>query len=81
MLTESRVRRFHVRFAGATPTPDDLAGATVVAHTDGAISFEVTGSVDRVVKTLARFEVTDLTVDEPSLEDAFLRYYDQDAAT
>ncbi len=77
VLTESRVRRFHARFAGATPTPDDLKGATVVSRADDAISFEVTGSVDRVVKTLARFEVTDLTIDEPSLEDAFLRYYDR----
>ncbi len=79
VLTESRVRRFHARFAGPTPTDDDLEGATVVSRIDGAISFEVTGSVDRVIKTLARFEVTDLTVDEPSLEDAFLRYYDQQA--
>ena len=30
---------------------------------------------------MARYEVTDLTVDEPSLEDAFLRYYDQRAET
>lgn len=81
VLTETRVRRFHARFEGPTPTDDEIKGATVVSRTDAAISFEVTGSVDRVIKTLARFEVTDLTVDEPSLEDAFLRYYDQQAET
>ncbi|MDE2990427.1 MAG: ABC transporter ATP-binding protein [Chloroflexota bacterium] len=81
VLTESRVRRFHARFAGATPTEVDLEGATVVSRTDDTISFEVSGSVDRVIKTLAGFEVTDLTVDEPSLEDAFLRYYDQQDQT
>ncbi len=28
---------------------------------------------------LARFRVTDLTIDEPSLEDVFLRFYDRRA--
>ena len=76
-LIESRVRRFHVRFSGPAPTADDLEGATLVACAEDEISFDVTGSVDRVIKTLARFEITDLTIDEPSLEDAFLRFYDR----
>ena len=76
-LIESRVRRFHVRFTGPAPTDDDLEGTTLVTRAEEEISFDVTGSVDRVIKTLARFEVTDLTIDEPSLEDAFLRFYDR----
>jgi ABC-2 type transport system ATP-binding protein len=76
-LTESRVRRFCARFAGPLPNDADLEGATVVVRGAEEISFDVTGSVDHVVKNLARFQVIDLAIEEPSLEDIFLRFYDQ----
>ena len=31
--------------------------------------------VDAIIKALGRFEVTDLSTEEPTLEEAFLRYY------
>ena len=34
------------------------------------------GSLDRLVKAAARYEVTNLVIHEADLEDLFLRYYE-----
>ncbi len=74
-LTAARLRRFTVRFGGAPPSDDELPGATVLERRDHELEFEVSGSTDAVIKTLARYEILDLVTDEPSLEDVFLRFY------
>ena len=74
-LTVARLRRFTARFGGAPPTDDELPGATVLERRDHELEFEVSGSTDAIIKTLARYEVLDLVTDEPNLEDVFLRFY------
>ena len=81
LLTQRRVRRFRASFNGAVPTGADLNGATLVSCGQGEVVFEVTGSVDSVVKALAGFEVLDLSIDEPTLEEVFLRLYHQRGET
>jgi ABC-2 type transport system ATP-binding protein len=39
------------------------------------LRLRVSGSVDPVIKTAARYEVVDLQSHEPSLEDVFLTFY------
>jgi ABC-2 type transport system ATP-binding protein len=45
-----------------------------------AVRIAIQGSADAVIKTAARYPVLSLTSYEPSLEDIFLRYYENDAA-
>ncbi len=42
-----------------------------------ALHFEVSGSLNPVVATLAAAELTDLSIREPSLEELFLSFYEQ----
>ena len=40
-----------------------------------ALTFNVSGGLDAVVKLAAQHQVTDIEVTHPSLEELFLRYY------
>jgi len=39
-------------------------------------SFSYGGSIDQLIKTLARYTIDDLRIEDPSLEDRFLHYYE-----
>jgi ABC-2 type transport system ATP-binding protein len=61
---------------------DGLPGATVRRDVDGwDVQFEVTGSVNPVVRALAELDLVDLSVREPDLDEVFLSFYEgsQDA--
>ena len=80
-LKARAIRRMEVIFA--TPPPvevfENVAGVRDLT-VDGSIArFTIDGSVDTLIKTSARFEVTDIVSDEADLEEIFLSYYeDQD---
>lgn len=46
----------------------------------GTVTFAVQGSVDPLIKTLARYEVLRLTAEEAPLEQVFLQFYERPAA-
>jgi len=76
-LKERAVHRVEVRFAQPV-NPDAFPGLTGVHDltVDGAIlRCIVTGSMDALVKAIARFEVERITSNEPDLEAIFLSYY------
>jgi ABC-2 type transport system ATP-binding protein len=80
-LKNRAVRHLRVRFAAEVPHErwTDIPGVSQVAIEDAGARFVVEGSLDALVKVLARHEVTDLISEEPDLEEVFLSYYsDQD---
>ncbi len=79
-LIQARVRRFTARFAGPAPPDGALPDARVLARRDSELEFELAGSMDAVVKGLARYEVVDFFTAEPTLEEIFLRYYGEEAS-
>ncbi len=79
---------------GATGRPDDLGalrripGVVDLAPANhgtpagpgvGAVTFTVRGSVDPLIKTLARYEVLHLSAEEAPLEEVFLQFYETPA--
>ena len=74
-LTEARVRHLTVTFAQAPPADLAIPGATDLHLQDNQAEFTVRGSIDQILKTLARYTVVDLSINEPSLEEIFLRHY------
>jgi hypothetical protein len=56
----------------------DLPGVREVTAIDSGLAFyvdESAGTLDRVIKRAAEFEVTGLRYEQASLEDIFLTYY------
>ncbi len=92
VATVSALRESAVRQARITVSPADAAplaaalsrveGVTLDGSTDSADRTTVTATVDThvdaFVKALAGVPLLDLTVEEPDLEAAVLRYYDGD---
>ena len=76
-LREQARQRISLRVAGAADAAPFAAIPEVVeAAAEGdVVRLVVEGSVDRVMKAAARFEVVRISVDEADLEDVFLGYY------
>ena len=74
-LTAARVRRLTVTIAGAQRPDLEVPGVSEIKFLDNQVQLNVQGSVDPVLKALAQYTVLDLSIDEPTLEDIFLRHY------
>lgn len=77
-LINRALRRASIRFK----QPVDIAplanvpGVTVLSQDDGtSVLLQVKGEMDRLVKALTAFPVSDLETERPSLEEVFLAYY------
>jgi ABC-2 type transport system ATP-binding protein len=83
-LRRIAVQGLEIEFGGSPPTPDVLRAVPGVKEVtvDGArwlVSFA--GSADPIVKVLASYEVRAIRGREADLEDVFLRFYQEDAAS
>jgi polyether ionophore transport system ATP-binding protein len=65
-----------VTFDGAPPTLPTLPGVKVAASGPSSLAFEVSGSVDPLIRALAPYHIATLESREPSLEEIFLHHYD-----
>jgi ABC-2 type transport system ATP-binding protein len=80
-LRQQARHRMDIRVAGPADTSAFSTIPEVVeASADGQlIHLVVEGSVDRVVKAAARFDVVRVVTHEADLEDVFLAYYEEDS--
>jgi ABC-2 type transport system ATP-binding protein len=77
-LKERAVRRVEVRLAEPVPGLERLRGVPGVralALGDGIVRLDVEGSMDALVKELAKLPVQTLTSEPPELDEIFLSYY------
>jgi ABC-2 type transport system ATP-binding protein len=73
-------RRLEVQFGG--PVPSDafagVPGLHNIEFRNGVARLDVEGSMDKIVKVLAQYEVTSMVSHEPDLEEIFMEYYRKD---
>ncbi|HEU0023104.1 MAG TPA: ABC transporter ATP-binding protein [Thermoleophilaceae bacterium] len=82
-LKQRAVRRVEVRLRAAdgdTARLRDVPGVRDLAVSDGVIRLHVEGSMDALVKELARLPVQTLTSETPELDEIFLSYYERPEA-
>jgi ABC-2 type transport system ATP-binding protein len=78
-LLHRAVRRVRIRFR----TPVDagplarVPGVKVLGQDGAAVSCQVEGEMDALIKTLAGYAVSDFETERPSLEEVFLTYYEE----
>ena len=68
--------RVEATFEGAPPAIGELPGIDMTRAGEHTLRFQVSGSVDPLLKELAKHKVVSLTSREPSLEEIFLHHYD-----
>jgi ABC-2 type transport system ATP-binding protein len=77
-LKQRALRRVEVRLAAPVPGVErlqDVPGVRSVSLGDGVVRLVVEGSMDALVKELARLPVQTLTSEAPELDEIFLSYY------
>jgi len=76
-LKQRAVRHVEVRFTGAAPGEElgRIPGVRDVVAKDGVVRLRIEGSMDALIKELARHPVQTLTSEEPELDEIFLAYY------
>ena len=78
-IVQKAFHRFEARIADDFTAEEfqSVPGVAAVSVSGDAVTFDVIGSPDAVIKTLARHSVTKLFTHESALEDVFLAYYSE----
>ena len=66
-------------YVGTPPRLEGIPGVQDVQIADGAIRLQISGSTDALIKALAAAEVPSIQLREPSLDELFHAYYEDDA--
>ncbi len=78
-LQQNNYKRIYV---AARAIPDgyfDLPGVTNLEPVDGGVRFFFKGDIDAIVARISALDLSDVTIEEPTLEEIFMHYYEQAA--
>lgn len=74
-LRKDNYKKVRVTADGADQQHFALDGVTNLAREDGSINFFFKGDINVILRTLSETEVSDVTIEEPTLEEIFMHYY------
>ena len=75
-LQQNNYKKVRVAAEGLAQGAFDLPGVTNLLPEDGAVSFFFKGDINLVLRQLQPIQVADITIEEPTLEEIFMHYYE-----
>ncbi len=75
-LQQNNYKKITVTVEGLDPDFFNLPGVTNLQTEDGTVHFFFKGEINAVVQKLSGVPLTDLTIEEPTLEEIFMHYYE-----
>jgi ABC-2 type transport system ATP-binding protein len=75
-LQKNNYKKVRVTAEGLKPADVKLSGVTNVQSDNGTVSFFFKGDINAVVKKLGDLKLDDVTIEEPTLEEIFMHYYE-----
>lgn len=75
-LQQNNYKKVRVAADGLQAAHFDLPGVTNLEHQNGAVRFFYKGDINAVVGKLGALRVSDVTIEEPTLEEIFMHYYE-----
>jgi ABC-2 type transport system ATP-binding protein len=75
-LQKNNYKKVRVTAAGLKPADLKIAGSTNLQSEDGTVSFFFKGDINAVLKKLGGLKLEDVTIEEPTLEEIFMHYYE-----
>jgi ABC-2 type transport system ATP-binding protein len=75
-LQQNNYKKLRVTGEGLKPADFKLAGVTNVQSDNGTTSFFFKGDINAVLKKLSGMKLEDVSIEEPSLEEIFMHYYE-----
>jgi ABC-2 type transport system ATP-binding protein len=75
-LQKNNYKKVRVTADGLKPADFKLAGVTNVQADNGTTSFFFKGDINVVLKKISGLKLDDVTIEEPTLEEIFMHYYE-----
>jgi ABC-2 type transport system ATP-binding protein len=75
-LQKNNYKKVQVTAKGLTPTDFDLPGVTNLQVENSMLHFFFKGDINIVLKKISGLKVADVTIEEPTLEEIFMHYYE-----
>lgn len=75
-LQQNNYKKVRVAAPGIDPASFTLPGATNVEQHDSAVRFFFKGDINAVLHKIGEMTVSDVTIEEPTLEEIFMHYYE-----
>lgn len=75
-LQQNNYKKVRVTAGGLTPASFNLPGVTNVQTDNGTLSFFFKGDINSVLQKFSGIQVADVTIEEPTLEEIFMHYYE-----
>ena len=74
-LQKNNYKKIRV-LSGHAPANFEISGVNNLQQEDGWIQFFYSGDINRVLQRVSDFEIEDLSIEEPTLEEIFMHYYE-----
>jgi ABC-2 type transport system ATP-binding protein len=75
-LQQNNYKKVKVTADGLAPAAFDLPGVTNIQADNGTQSFFFKGDINVVLKKISGLQISDVTIEEPTLEEIFMHYYE-----
>jgi ABC-2 type transport system ATP-binding protein len=75
-LQQNNYKKVRVTADGLTPTTFELPRVTNIQTENGSVHFFFKGDINVVLQKISVIQVTDVTIEEPTLEEIFMHYYE-----
>jgi len=76
-LQQNNYKKVRIVAEGLDPQAFDLPGVTNLSKENGTLSFFFKGNINQVVQQVSALQLSDITIEEPTLEEIFMHYYEQ----
>lgn len=75
-LQQNNYKKVSLTVDGTNPLSFDMPGVTNLQAENGTVHFFFKGDINTVLQKISSVQVTDVTIEEPSLEEIFMHYYE-----
>jgi ABC-2 type transport system ATP-binding protein len=75
-LQKNNYKKVRVTAEGLNPASFEMPGMTNLQSEDGTVHFFFKGDINAVLKKISGIQVSDVIIEEPTLEEIFMHYYE-----
>ncbi|HOE34121.1 MAG TPA: ABC transporter ATP-binding protein [Anaerolineaceae bacterium] len=75
-LQQNNYKKIRLNVSGENPVSAELPGISNLQNENGSVQFFFRGDINTILRKLASTDVKDISIEEPSLEEIFMHYYE-----
>ena len=75
-LQQNNYKKVSIDADGLDPADFNLSGVTNLEHTNGTMRFFYKGDINALMQKISDIQLSDVAIEEPTLEEIFLHYYE-----